>query len=180
MLTREQLEETRQKVADMLTHAGIAFTDEEYNTIEVADFGLEDLQHQALQIITYVNTDRYCAKEIILFPRQTCPEHRHPPVEGEPGKQETFRVRWGNMWLYVAGEPSEKINGKIPPGCDDCYTIFHEIEMNPGDQYTLPPDALHWFQAGDEGVIVSEFSSCSRDEADIWTDPRIRRMPEYE
>ena len=36
-------------------------------------------------------------------------------------------------------------------------------------------DILHWFQAGDEGAIVSEFSTRSRDEFDIFTDPRIRR-----
>ena len=36
-------------------------------------------------------------------------------------------------------------------------------------------DILHWFQAGDEGAIVSEFSTRSRDEFDIFTDLRIRR-----
>jgi len=48
----------------------------------------------------------------------------------------------------------------------------------PGRQYTVPSDTLHWFQAGDEWAIVSEFSSTSRDESDVFTDPRIRRMPE--
>jgi D-lyxose ketol-isomerase len=52
---------------------------------------------------------------------------------------------------------------------------MHEIELNPGDQYTIPADTLHWFQAGDEGAIVSEFSSTSRDESDHFTDPRIQR-----
>ena len=26
--------------------------------------------------------------------------------------------------------------------------------MKPGEQYTLPPQTLHWFQAGDEGVAM--------------------------
>lgn len=56
------------------------------------------------------------------------------------------------------------------------YTVLHEIELNPGDQYTIPPDTWHWFQAGDEGAIVSEFSSPSFDEFDIFIDPRIRRV----
>ena len=30
----------------------------------------------------------------------------------------------------------------------------------------------------DEGAIVSEFSSTSRDEFDVFTDPRIKRIPE--
>ena len=29
--------------------------------------------------------------------------------------------------------------------------------------------------AGDEGAIVSEFSTASRDELDIFTDPRVER-----
>jgi hypothetical protein len=37
------------------------------------------------------------------------------------------------------------------------------------------PDTLHWFQAGDEGAVVSEFSTESRDDLDVFTDPRIRR-----
>ncbi|MFL5665945.1 MAG: D-lyxose/D-mannose family sugar isomerase, partial [Ktedonobacteraceae bacterium] len=34
----------------------------------------------------------------------------------------------------------------------------------------------HWFQAGDEGAIVSEFSSPSYDEFDQFIDPRIYRF----
>jgi D-lyxose ketol-isomerase len=34
---------------------------------------------------------------------------------------------------------------------------------------------LHWFQAGPEGAVISEFSTQSRDEADVFTDPRIVR-----
>lgn len=111
-----------------------------------------------------------------MFPRQTCPEHRHPEVDAGPGKEETFRVRRGKVWLYVPGEPAENIQAKIPEGDDAYYTVRREIELGPGDQYTLPPDTLHWFQAGDEGAIVSEFSSTSRDESDVFTDPRIRRV----
>jgi D-lyxose ketol-isomerase len=47
--------------------------------------------------------------------------------------------------------------------------------LRPGGQYTIPPDTLHWFQAGPDGAVVTEFSSTSRDELDVFTDPRIRR-----
>ena len=50
-----------------------------------------------------------------------------------------------------------------------------EIVLGPGDQWTIPPDTLHWFQAGDDGAVVSEFSTRSRDETDVFTDPRIVR-----
>jgi D-lyxose ketol-isomerase len=139
----------------MLAEAGIVLTPAEREAIEVADFGLGDLGRYGLQIVVYVNTERVCAKELVLFPGQTCPEHRHPPVDGEPGKEETFRVRRGVVHLWLGDR---------------------EIVLGPGDQHTIPPDTLHWFQAGDEGAIVSEFSTRSRDETDVFTDPRVRRV----
>ena len=57
------------------------------------------------------------------------------------------------------------------------YTVWNEIVLRPGEQYTLAPDILHWFQAGAEGAVVSEFSTRSRDESDIFTDPEIHRVP---
>jgi D-lyxose ketol-isomerase len=39
------------------------------------------------------------------------------------------------------------------------------------------PNTLHWFQGSPEGAIVSKFSTRSRDEFDIFTDPEIRRTP---
>ncbi len=47
--------------------------------------------------------------------------------------------------------------------------------LRPGEQYTIPPDTLHWFQAGREGAVVTEFSSASRDDLDVFTDPAVRR-----
>jgi D-lyxose ketol-isomerase len=139
----------------MLAEAGIVLTPAERERIEVADFGLGRLQEIGLQLITYVNTERVCAKELVLFPRQTCPEHRHPAVDGSPGKEETFRCRRGTVHLHVEGKD--------------------EIVLQPGEQFTIEPDTLHWFQAGDDGAVVSEFSTRSRDDTDVFTDPRIVR-----
>jgi D-lyxose ketol-isomerase len=55
-----------------------------------------------------------------------------------------------------------------------------EIVLRPGEQHTIPPDTVHWFQAGDGGAVVSEFSSASRDDLDVFTDPAIRRVPEID
>ncbi len=82
------------------------------------------------------------------------------------------------VWLYVEGEPDAIMHAHVPLGREPNYTVFHEIELSPGEQYTIPPDTWHWFQAGDEGASVSEFSSTSRDEFDIFLDPRIKRIPE--
>jgi D-lyxose ketol-isomerase len=54
--------------------------------------------------------------------------------------------------------------------------VWQEIALNPGDQFTISPNTLHWFQAGDEGAVVSEFSTRSTDEHDLFTDPDIQRI----
>ena len=117
---------------------------------------------------------------MVLFPHQTCPEHRHAPLPGYPGKEETFRCRYGTVYLYVEGEPADSPLAKPPAGSEAYYTVWHEIVLREGDQYTMMPDTWHWFQAGEDGAVVSEFSTKSLDETDIFTDPRIRRIPEIE
>lgn len=178
MIKRSEVRDAQGSAAEMLDRVGIRLSTEERDQIEVAEFGLGELERTGLELVVYVNTDRYCAKELVLFPGQTCPEHKHPPVFGEPGKMETFRCRWGRVWLYIDGEPTPEIQGKVPEGSEEYYTVFREIELNPGDQYTISPNALHWFQAAETGAIVSEFSSTSRDEFDVFTDSRIKRIPQ--
>ena len=148
-------DEARERAATMLADAGIVLTPAERASIEVTDLGLGRLEETGIQIVVYVNTERVCAKELVLFPRQICPEHRHPPVGADPGKEETFRCRTGTVHLHVEGRD--------------------EIVLRPGDQFTIPPNTLHWFQAGDDGAVVSEFSTRSTDEHDVFTDPRITR-----
>ena len=178
MITEKVYKATVKKTLQMMKQAGIVLTPEERERLEVADFGLGELEKTGLEILTYVNTERVCAKEIIMFPRQTCPEHRHPTVEGRPGKEETFRCRWGTVYLYVPGAPTARPKARPPAGSEAYYTVRHEICLKPGDQYTMMPDTLHWFQAGPQGAIVSEFSTRSTDEADFFTDVRIKRLPE--
>jgi len=180
MLTKQEYHDARARASEYLQKAGIVLTLEEREKIEVADFGLGRLDEIGLELITYVNTERVCAKELVLFPNQICPEHIHPPVDGLPGKEETFRCRWGEVYLYVPGDNPKSPFGKPPKDKLDCFTVWHEIRLLPGEQYTLMPNTLHWFQAGSEGAIVSEFSTKSMDEKDIFTDPEINRIPEIE
>ena len=176
MISRKELSQAQQRALDFFSKAGIIITPEEKSRIEVADFGLGDLNHTGLEVVIYVNTERCCAKELVLFPRQTCPEHRHPPVERDPGKEETFRCRWGRVYFYVPGEKTSPAHCVPPPRREKYYTVWHEVVLRPGEQYTLKPNTLHWFQAGHEGVVVSEFSTRSRDEMDVFTDPDIERI----
>jgi D-lyxose ketol-isomerase len=177
-VTREAYRKYQQKAKAYLDRAGIVLTDEETSNIEIADLGLGEFEQTGLALVTYVNTERVCAKELILLPGQTCPQHFHPAVEGTPGKEETFRCRWGEVYLYVPGEPTPTPKATPPQHRRQTYTVWHEIILRPGDQYTLYPETWHWFQGGPEGAVVSEFSTRSTDENDMFTDPDISRMPE--
>ena len=174
MVSPEEVRAAQEYALAQLEAVGIALTEQERASIEVTDFGLGRPRETGLQLLVYVNTDRHCAKELVLYPRQTCAEHRHPPFDGTPGKEETFRCRRGIVYLYVEGEPTEQPACTPPRGV---YTVAHEIALRPGEQHTIPPDTLHWFQAGPDGAVVSEFSTASRDELDVFTDPAVRRTP---
>lgn len=177
MLTQKQIERYREKAYELFTRrASLVITDRERNEIEIADFGLNDFEATGLCVLVYVNTDRCCAKELAMLPRQTCPEHLHPTIGGISGKEETFRCRAGKVWLYVAGESAMQPKCQPPAGREKTYTVWHEIELNPGQQYTIYPDTPHWFQAGDEGAVISEFSTRSTDDQDRFTDPDIGRF----
>ncbi len=173
MLTKQDYEKFSKEAETYLAKAGIAITEEERSRIEVAEYELGCIEKIGLELVVYVNTDRCCAKELVLLPGQTCPEHRHPEINGEEGKEETFRCRYGTVYLYVEGEGKGAIQGNIPKGMEEYFTCKKEIVLHPGEQYTILPNTLHWFQAGPEGAVVSEFSTKSRDEFDIYTDPRI-------
>lgn len=175
MISEELFNEAKELAIKYFAKANIVITEEEKEKIEVAGFGLSDLWNTGLEILTYVNTDRVCAKEIILTPFQTCPEHRHPIIETYPGKEETFRCRYGTVYLFVDGEETKNREVEPPKGT---YTVFHQVKLTEGEQYTLFPNTKHWFKAGPEGAVISEFSTSSYDEADIFSDERIKRIPE--
>ena len=182
MVTKKQYASAVEYTIKAFENAGIVVTEEEKARIEVADLGLGILEDVGLQLLTYVNTEKCCAKEMVLMPYQTCPEHLHPDgVENGvkyEGKEETFRVRKGICYLYVSGEgKQEDIKARLPK---TKVSVFHEIVLKEGEQYTLMPNTWHWFQAGAEGAIISEFSTKSRDESDIFTDERLKRAPEVE
>lgn len=177
-MKRSEMISCQKEAAGFFGKAGIVMTEEEKKNIEVADFGLNRVRNVGLQLVTYINTQRVCAKEMVLFPHQSCPEHRHVDSYGCEGKEETFRCRWGKVYLYVDGEgEKDKIKASLP---DSKVTVFHEIVLEPGQQYTLYPGTNHWFQGGDEGAVVSEFSTRSTDETDVFTDPDIVRAPMIE
>lgn len=170
-MKREKYEEIERRTREFFKNAGIVVREEE--PIEVVDFGRDNIEELGLQICVYINTERVCAKEMVLFPNQTCAEHKHIKTQGAEGKEETFRCRYGTVYLYVTGDgKKENIKAKIPP---TEVSVFHEVILYPGDQYTIMPNTLHWFQAGADGAVISEFSTRSTDETDVFTDSAVIR-----
>jgi len=175
MITRSQLDAARARAADLIRTAGILLTDAEVATIEVADFGLGRLELEGAQILTLVQTERISVKLLVLFAGQTEPEHWHPRVGDDPGKEETVRVASGTLHFYREGEGSVDPPA-IPEGKARFYTCRREIVMGPGDHVTLHPGEKHWFQAREEPVVMYSFSTIARDVLDGFTDPHIERV----
>ena len=175
MITKEQKRAAQIKAAAMMKKAGIHISDEEVEAIEVVDFGLSNLEVEGVQVFTMVNTDRLAAKVLVLFPNQTEPEHWHPKVGDDPGKQETIRHIWGDLRFYVDGEDTLK-EGFLVAGKSEAYSLRHELVLRPGDQLTFEPYEKHWFQAGERGAVLYSFSTTVRDGLDGFTDPAIQRL----
>ncbi len=175
MITRTAYEAAQRRAAELLQQTGVALREEELEAIAVADFGLGELAQTGAQILTLLDTPEIAVKLIALFPKQTLPEHQHPPLSDYPGKAETLRCEWGRVLLYTVGEPTSDPEGEPPAHRRDTYTVWHEVVLYPGEQVTLPPDTPHWFQAGSRGCVVWSFSSQATDVQDVFTDPEIAR-----
>ena len=175
MITSTQLESARKRAAEMLKQAGIVARPDELARIEVADMGLSELEQSGIQILTLVNSPQIAVKVLVSFPRQAEPEHMHPRLGDYPGKEETIRCEWGELYLYGPGEPTPNPRGHPPEHRRRTYTVWHEYVLYPGDQVTLSPGTRHWFQGGPEGAVFWSFSTKAIDVADVFTDPDVRR-----
>ncbi len=175
MITEKTLINARQRTERYLQRAGIVARDAEIEAIEVLDMGLGNLDETGLQILSMVETDAIAVKVLVLFPGQTFVEHRHPSLGDYIGKEETFRCQWGKIRLYVPGEAMPNSQGTPPVGQEQYYTSRREILLHPGEQYTVPPNTWHWFQAGKEGGVVWSFSTRATDAQDEFQDPRVVR-----
>lgn len=177
-MTRKEYSEQVAATLGYFEKAHIVLTEEEKRSVEVVDFGQGRVKEFGLQLVVYVNTERVCAKEMVLLPGQTCAEHWHVPTNGMEGKEETFRCRYGEVYLYVEGEKNtDKIKATLP---QSEVSVFHEVILKPGEQYTIMPGVKHWFQGGPDGAVISEFSTKSTDETDQFTDKFLVREGKIE
>jgi len=176
MITRDTYAAAQKRAASLLTQTGIALCDAELKRITVADFGLSDLGHIGGQILTLVDTPEIAVKLIAMFPGQVLPEHRHPALGDYPGKAETLRCEWGTLYLYTEGSACPAPKGQPPRDRLSTFTVWHEVLLHPGEQVTLAPNTLHWFQGGPDGAVVWSFSTRAVDITDVFTDEDIKRQ----
>ena len=179
MITKEDFKYVCETSIAMIESAGIHLTEADKKNITAADFGLNDVKKEGVQILTLFDTDRMAAKILVLLPYQTEPEHWHPPVGDDPGKEEVIRGIWGDLTFYIPGEDTLK-QGFIVDGKEDYYTMRNEVVIKPGDQLVLPPGTKHWFQAGERGAVMYSFSTKVTDLMDQFTDPNIVRETKIE
>ena len=77
MLKKEDYDRLKAAAAEYFKRF-IAVTEKEMSAFQVAEYDLGCVDTIGLELIEYVNTERCCAKELVLLPGQICPEHRHP------------------------------------------------------------------------------------------------------
>jgi D-lyxose ketol-isomerase len=175
LITRTEYDAARKRAALLLEKTGISLQPKDLERIEVADFGLEELEQTGAEILTLVNTEKIAVKLIVLFPNQTLPEHKHPSLGNYPGKEEAIRCEWGVLYLYGPGEPVLEPKGHPPEHRKRTYTMWREEVLVPGDQVIFPPNTLHWFQAGPDGAVCWSYSTKAVDLQDVFSDPEIQR-----
>lgn len=174
MIKKQVYQEAQKRATQLIRSSGIKISDKESEELQVADFGLGQFEKEGAQIFTFCNTERVSTKVIVLFPNQTLPEHKHNPVGSDPGKEETLRVISGRLRLYIPGVDTVN-EGFIPTDQEAYYTSRHEIILNEYEQLTLAPGTKHWFQAGDNPVVVYSICTGARDELDTFSNPKVVR-----
>ena len=170
-----EYERVFQKTIEIINKSGLTLTQHEIENMEIADFGLGEIEISGAQIITIIDTDQLATKILILLPGQTEPEHTHPVIGDYLGKEETIRCEWGELYLYGPGEITPNPKAKPPKHRRHTYSVWNENILYPGDQVTFQPNTPHWFQGGSQGAVLWSFSTKVIDKKDIFTDPDIIR-----
>lgn len=171
MITRAQHDNACRRAAEMIRNVGVVVLDDDFENFLILDFGLGELEQFGLQILELVVTPTLTVKLIAMFPNQVCPQHRHSPFGDSPGKEESFRCEWGEVYVMLPGEPTPNPKAAPPAHRGGHFTSWREIVLRPGEHVTSPPNTPHWIQAGPDGAVLWTYETKTVDDADIFTDP---------
>ena len=155
---------------ELLKKAGFSLTKREIDSMEANDFGLSNFEEEGFFLIDLLRTDQVRTNLLILLPNQTLPQHLHPSYAHEKGKEETIRVLFGETKVFVEGDRNNS-NIVIPKGKSEYYTSRHEIKLKVAEQYSVPPNVKHWFQASSEGSVNIAFQNRVNEDYNIFYDP---------
>ncbi len=166
----EKYAKIKSQALELLHKSGFPVTDKELASAQVNDFGLNNIKEEGFVLIDLLRTEKVRTSILIMLPNQTLPQHMHPNYNSDNGKEETVRVLWGETKVFVEGEENySKIN--FPKGKEAYYTARHEINLKPGEQYSVPPTVKHWFQAGPQGSVNIAFQNRVNEDYNIFYDP---------
>lgn len=177
MLKRSEWDAIRDWAWDFIRKTGFQLKEKEFESISVADLGLNEFEMTGLTILTLFETEWVGAKILIMKPNQFFPQHKHPPIDkgSFPGKTEVIRGYWGNFYLFIPGIKTLTPHVNPPRHRRKYIDVWHEMKISPGDQAIIPPNTWHWFQAGRQGAIVWSISSRVTDIEDQFQDPDVVR-----
>ena len=166
----------RQDYIDLIRRSGFPLTGWEWETLEVSDFGLDNLPHEGFAFIDILRSARLRITLLVLLPNQSLPQHVHPPYEGEQGKEETIRVLSGQTKVYIKGEATDP-DVLIPAGKDRTTRRGERSASSPASSTPFPPDTEHWFQGGPEGSVNICFQNRVDENKNLFWDPQSFGCP---
>lgn len=162
---------------DLSAHCSFPLSAAEIQAIRVNDFGLNNLPVEGFAFVDLLRTERVRTTLMIFLPNQTLPQHKHPPYDNEPGKEENLRVLWGEFTVCVEGAETAGVENMIPPGKADYYTARKAVVLETCMQFTIPPNTAHWFHAGPEGAVVLACQTRVDEERNHFYDPASNGCP---
>lgn len=174
-MTPQQLKAAQKQARDLIGKSGLVLSSDEWSQLAVNDMGLENFSNEGFVFVDILRSERVRITVLVLLPDQSLPQHLHPSYEGEPGKEETLRVLYGNTKVFVEGQAGSDI--KIPAGKEQYYTARQEISLDAGGQYSIAPGIKHWFQAGPEGSVNMTFQNRVDETKNIFDDPESLGCP---
>jgi len=174
MLNPAIQKEIRKEALNLFKKANIPLSyEEKIKELKIVEFGELDFYKVGLVFLTFISTDFYGGRYILLFPNQFCPLHIHPETPGLQAKVETFRVLYGQVIKYWASKEQDDkllhLDALSLRNLD--YKNF--VVLNEGEQAITVPEERHWYLGGSKGAIAMEISTTLKNEfTDQWPDKK--------
>lgn len=143
----------------------------------VADFNLKNFVDVGMAgIFWIINTKhKYTGVEMFLLPGQSIPEHWHVATKDASTKFESCHVRYGSITLFTEGEAKPDVADRIPQYQREIVKARKEKVLNPGEiGFAEKEGEKHWFKAGPEGAIMTEYATVHDGDGVRFSDPSIQ------